>query len=341
MNLAGIWFFLLGVLLAGYAILDGFDLGVGILHPFVGRRERHRRQLVQAIGPLWDGNEVWLVAFGGALLAAFPEAYATLLSAFYELFMLLLFALIFRAVSLEFRNKIAASGWRRAWDGAFFLSSLTVAAASGLVLGNVLRGIPLDARGVFTGRFTDLLGPYPVLVALLTVATLALHGAIYLQLKTTGSLQRRLGPWIWRCWGVFLALYLLTTIWTLNEVPRASLPLAQQPWSVVLIGLSVLAVANVPRSVYRRRFLQAFISSALTIGLLVALCGAALYPELVPASNDPALGLTIERAASSRETLGIMLLVAAIGMPFVIAYTAIVYWTFRGPVGGGGPGYGE
>ena len=197
-----IWFILLGVLLAGYAILDGFDLGVGILH-LLARDDHERRLFVNSIGPLWDGNEVWLVTFGGALFATFPEAYATIFSGFYMAFMLLLFALIFRAVSLEFRSKITSIRWRTFWDYGFFASSLLATLLFGVAVGNALRGVPLDERGLYTGGFWTLLGPYPILVGLLTVAIFAMHGAMYLYLKTEGAVQERLGKWMWHTWGSF------------------------------------------------------------------------------------------------------------------------------------------
>src|SRR5438105_8005855 len=159
-----LWFILLGCLLAGYGILDGFDLGVGILHLWVNE-DMDRRLMMNAIGPIWDGNEVWLITFGGALFAAFPEAYATIFSGFYMGFMLLLFALIFRAVSIEFRSKMQSPGWRRAWDVGFVFSSVLAALLFGIAVGNGMVGIPLDDRGVFTGSFLDLIKPYPILLA--------------------------------------------------------------------------------------------------------------------------------------------------------------------------------
>ncbi|HXV77331.1 MAG TPA: cytochrome d ubiquinol oxidase subunit II, partial [Candidatus Polarisedimenticolaceae bacterium] len=194
MDLHVVWFALLAVLLTGYAILDGFDLGVGILHP-LARGDGERRLFVNAIGPLWDGNEVWLVTFGGALFAIFPEAYATIFSGFYLPFMLLLFALITRAVSLEFRGKLSSDRWRRLWDHGFFASSLTATLLFGVAVGNGMRGVPLNERGLYVGGLSDLVGPYQLLVGLLAVSLFAMHGAIYLFLKTEGAVQQRLGRW--------------------------------------------------------------------------------------------------------------------------------------------------
>lgn len=335
MDLNILWFLLLGALLAGYAVLDGFDLGVGILHLFA-KGDTERRILLNSIGPIWDGNEVWLVSFGGALFAAFPEAYATVFSGFYLAFMLVLLALILRAVSLEFRGKIASPGWRRLWDGAFFAASLLASLLFGASVGTLILGIPLSSRGIFTGRFVDLVLPpalpiYPALVGLMTVAMFALHGATFLQLKTTGELQVKVRRWIWHSFGVFLVLYLLVTIVTLAVVPRALANFQHHPWAWGVVVVSVLAIGNIPRSQFLGRPAMAFASSAATVVSLASLLGIALYPDLVP-GLPPEHSLTLYNAASSTKTLGIMALIAAIGMPFVIAYTAVVYWTFRGEV---------
>jgi cytochrome d ubiquinol oxidase subunit II len=331
MNLHLIWFGLMVALLAGYAVLDGFDLGVGILHP-LAQDERERRLFVNAIGPIWDGNEVWLVTFGGALFAMFPEAYATIASGFYVPFMLILFALIFRAVSLEFRGKLPAPLWRRAWDWGFFGSSLLATLLFGVAVGNGIRGVPLDARGVYVGRFVDLLGPYQLLVGLLAVALFAVHGALYLYLKTEGAVQQRLGTWVWHTWGVFLVLYLLTTIATLLTIPGAAAHFRNAPWTAGVVVLNVLAIAYIPRGLFLRRYGRAFLSSTLTIACLVLLFALAVYPNVLVASNDPAYSWTVYSAASSEKTLRIGLVIAAVGMPFVATYTGVVYYTFRGKV---------
>jgi len=329
-DLNAFWFVLLGVLLAGYAILDGFDLGVGILHP-VGRGDLERRILLNSIGPIWDGNEVWLVTFGGALFAAFPEAYATVFSGFYGAFMLLLFALIFRAVSLEFRSKVHHAAWRRAWDFCFFAGSLVATLLFGVAVGNAMYGVPLDERGIYVGTFLDLLHPYALLCGALAVALFAMHGSIYLYLKTEGELQARIHRFVWRTFGCFLVLYVIATIATLVAVPRAIANFEHWPWAWVVVLLNVLAVANVPRAIFLRRPLYAFVSSSATIAALVFLFGIALFPALVWA-HDPENSLTVYNAASSQKTLTIMSFVAGLGMPFVVAYTAVIYWTFRGKV---------
>jgi cytochrome d ubiquinol oxidase subunit II len=331
MDLHVTWFVLLGILLVGYAILDGFDLGVGILHLCV-KDDRERRILLNSIGPLWDGNEVWLVVFGGALFAAFPEAYATAFSAFYLAFMLLLAALIGRAVSIEFRSKAEHRFWRAYWDFSFFLSSLVATFLFGVAVGNAMVGIPIGPDREYMGTFLDLLRPYPLLVGAFAVATFAMHGSIYLYLKTEGDLQRRVHRWIWTTFGLFLTAYLLTTILTLIRVPAATRNFRDHPWVWVVVLLNVLAIANIPRALYLGRPFYAFLSSCATIAAFTFLLGVALFPNMIDSTLGPENNLTIYNAASSPRTLRLMLVIAGLGMPFVISYTAVVYWVFRGKV---------
>ncbi len=330
MDLHVLWFVLLGVLLMGYAILDGFDLGVGILHLFV-RGETEKRVTLNSIGPLWDGNEVWLVTFGGALFAAFPEAYATILSALYFPIMILLFSLIGRAISIEFRSKRESKAWRAYWDFSFFLSSFVVTLIFGVAAGNAIGGIPLDARGEHVGTVLTALTPYSLTVGLFTCSAAAMHGSIFLYLKTEGDLQRRVHGWMWRTFFVFLAMYVAATAYTLVTVPHATQNLARWPAAWVIPALNVLAVANIPRAIKKGRPGYAFFSSCCVIAALVFLFGMAIFPNLVVSSTS-APSLTIYNAASSETTLGIMAVIAAVGMPFVLTYTAIVYWVFHGKV---------
>lgn len=328
-TLALIWFVLLGILLTGYAILDGFDLGVGILH-LTTRDDRERRILLNAIGPLWDGNEVWLVTFGGAMLAAFPNAYATIFSGFYTAFMLLLFALIFRAVSIEFRSKTDSRIWRRMWDIGFSGGSTLATFLFGVAVGNAMIGIPIRDME-FVGGFLDLLGPYPLLVGVFTLAMFAMHGAIYLYLKTEGALQEHVHSWMWRSFGIFLVLYMLTTIYTLSAVPAALENFQHNTWAWAVVVLNVLAIANIPRSIFYHKPMQAFLSSACAIVAFIFLFSIALYPNMVT-STLPGHSMTIHNSASSAKTLLIMLIIAVLGMPFVLAYTSVIYWVFRGKV---------
>jgi cytochrome d ubiquinol oxidase subunit II len=324
-----LWFVLLGVLLSGYAILDGFDLGVGILH-LIARNDRERRLVINSIGPLWDGNEVWLVTFGGAMFAAFPSAYATIFSGFYVAFMLLLFALVFRAVSIEFRGKLDSESWKRFWDWSFFGASFLAAFLFGCAAGNALVGVPINAEGVFTGSFFDLLRPYPILIGLLTVSFAVMHGAIYLYLKMEGELQQAVHRWMWRGFGFTLICYLLATIFLLANRPQIVQNFHDHPWTWASIVLFVLAFANIPRAIFLNRPFTAFLSSSFTILALVFLFSFSLFPNLLVSSTSPEYSLTIMNAASSEKTLGIMTVIAVIGMPFVLAYTIAIYWTFRG-----------
>lgn len=331
MDLNLLWFVLLGVLLAGYAILDGFDLGVGILHPAF-RNESHRRLAINSIGPLWDGNEVWLVTFGGAMFAAFPNAYATVFSGFYVAFMMLLFALIFRAVSMEFRGKRDSQAWKRFWDYSFFGASLLATFLFGVAAGNALIGIPVDANGIFTGSFFDLIRPYPILIGLLTVSFATMHGAIYLFLKTEHELQQIVHRWMWRGFGLTLVTFMLATIFTLALDSDAVMNFREHPWAWSVVVLMVLAFANIPRAIFLDRPFYAFISSSLTILAMVFLFSFSLFPNMVVSNTSPAFSLTIYNASSSQKTLKIMAIIALIGMPFVLAYTAAIYWAFRGKV---------
>jgi cytochrome d ubiquinol oxidase subunit II len=328
-----IWFILIGVLMAGYAILDGFDLGVGILHLFA-KDDHERRVFMNSIGPLWDGNEVWLVVFGGALFAAFPNAYATAFSGFYLGFMLLLCCLIFRGVSMEFRSKSPNPAWRTFWDIAFCVASTKATFLFGVVVGNCIQGLPLGEDGDFTRALslTDLLNSYSVLTGLFAVYTFAMHGAIYLYLKTEGELQQRIRTWMTATFVLFLIHYILVSICTLAYIDRATAKYAEHPWLWLMPILNVLAIANIPRAIYLGRPFYAFISSACTIAAFTFLFGATLFPNLIVSNIDHRYSLTIANAASTEKTLGIMLIVAILGLPFVLTYTATIYWVFRGKV---------
>ncbi len=327
-----IWFIILNVLLVGYAILDGFDLGVGILHPFVAKTDRERRLVMNSIGPLWDGNEVWLVTFGGALFAMFPNAYASIFSAFYLPFVLLLFALIFRAVSLEFRSKRESPFWRSFWDILFFVGSTLAAFLFGVAVGATMQGLELSELGDYQGTLFEMLSGFSISVGLLTVALLAMHGAIYLYLKTEGELQQRLLGWMRGTYYLYLALFVIVTLWSVLFVPASLQHFGDYPilWLVPLLNL--IAIVNIPRAIAKQKPLYAFISSCCTISALVFLFSAALFPDLLPASNNADFSITIYNAASSTLTQKIGLIIVAIGMPMVLSYTILVYWTFRGKV---------
>jgi cytochrome d ubiquinol oxidase subunit II len=325
------WYLLLGFLLIGYAILDGFDFGVGILHLF-SRGDTERRTLLNAIGPVWDGNEVWLVTAGGALFAAFPHAYATVFSGFYLAMMLLLFALIFRAVAIEFRSKEPYAWWRQTWDIAFSLGSFFAAFVLGAAVGNLILGVPIGEDMEYQGGgLFALLSPYAVLVGLFSVATFAMHGAIYLYLKTEGELQAKTKRWIGRSYAVFVVMYAITTTTTLVMRPNMIPHFTGFGWAWIVAILNVLAVLNIPRALFLDLPFRAFISSCCSIAALIFLFGIGMFPNLVTSSLDPDFSLTLTNAAS-QKTLGIMLTIAILGVPFVIAYTVSIYWVFRGKV---------
>jgi cytochrome bd ubiquinol oxidase subunit II len=331
MDLNTIWFVLVAVLLAGYAILDGFDLGVGILHLFIAG-DTERRLAMNAIGPVWDGNEVWLVTGGGALFAAFPEVYASAFSGFYTALMLLLVTLIFRAVAIEFRSKRSSARWRQGWDIAFSAGSFGAALLMGVAFGNIAAGLPMDAEHNITGGLAGLLNPYALLVGLTTVVLFAMHGAIYLVLKTEGELQARIRGWVRPLIVWFVIAYALTTMATLLWHPHLAERMRAQPvWFLVPVA-TMLAVANVPREIFHGREFRAFLSSSAAIGLLVTLIGVGLYPNILLSATQPEHSLTIVNSASSPKTLQIMLIIAVIGVPLVLVYTAGIYWIFRGKV---------
>ena len=331
MDLNTIWFILVGVLFTGYAMLDGFDLGVGTLHLFL-KNDEDRRISLNAIGPVWDGNEVWLVTGGGALFAAFPMVYATVFSGFYLAFMALLAALIFRAVAIEFRSKEPWRWWRTMWDWGFFFGSISASLLIGVAMGNILQGIPLDARGEYTGGFWHLLNPYALLLGLTTIALFAMHGSIYLVMKTEGSLRERVRRWVNRAIGIFLFFYIILNVATLVYAPHLLEILKARPWLLGVFALNVLAVMNIPRENHKGNEFRTFLSSCLAMGLLMALFGLTVYPHMVLSMPNPEFSLTIYNAASTDKTLFIMLLIAILGVPVVLAYTASIYYIFRGKV---------
>lgn len=331
-DLPTIWFALVGVLFTGYVILDGFDLGVGALHLFAAKSDQDRRVFLNAIGPVWDGNEVWLVTGGGALFAAFPAVYATAFSGFYLAFMALLCALIFRAVAIEFRSKHESRRWRRFWDFSFAAGSLVSALLIGIAMGNIAWGVPVDAQGEYAGTFLGLLRPYPLLMGVTTVALFAMHGAIYLVLKTEGELHDRLRQWVNPLIIAFILCYALLTLATLLYVPHVTAAFRHEPWFFALVIPSVLAIANIPREANHGSDFLAFLSSCAAMVGLMAIFGIGMYPNLLYSNPSPEHSLTVLNAASSPKTLHIMFIIAVIGVPVVLAYSASIYYIFRGKV---------
>jgi cytochrome bd ubiquinol oxidase subunit II len=330
-DLNTIWFILVGVLFTGYAMLDGFDLGIGALHLFT-KKDEERRVLLNSIGPVWDGNEVWLVTGGGALFAAFPNVYATVFSGFYLAFYLLLAALIFRAVAIEFRSKQPMKWWRQMWDISFSAGSILSSLLIGVALGNLACGIPIDANGEFAGTFFGLLKPYPLLVGVTTVALFMMHGAIYGVMKTEGALHDKLRGWAMNSIIFFVICAATTTMATLLYVPHITARVHDNPWLFNLVLANMLSIANIPREFHHKRDGFAFLSSCAAMISLMALFAIDQYPNMVFSWPHPEDSLTIYNSASSPKTLGIMLIIAIIGVPIVIAYTVCIYWIFRGKV---------
>jgi len=330
-DLNTIWFLLIGALLSGYAILDGFDLGVGMLHLFV-KGDKERRIMINSIGPVWDGNEVWLVTGGGALFAAFPHVYATVFSGFYNAFILLLFMLIFRAVAIEFRSKRPMHWWRQMWDVAFSIASFLIAFLMGVALGNIITGIPVGPDKEFAGTFLSLLNPYSILVGITTVALFMMHGAIYSVMKTDGELQTKLRSWVNNSIIFFAICYVTSTMATLIYYPHMVENFRSAPVIFIIALLNMLAIANIPREIFKGREFRAFLSSAFSIAALLLIFAIGIFPNIVYSNPNPEYSLTIYNAASSEKTLTIMLIIALIGIPFVLAYTISIYWIFRGKV---------
>ncbi len=332
MILNEIWFILFIVIVGGYLILDGFDMGVGILHLIVARTDVERRTLLNSIGPVWDGNEVWLILGGGVLFAIFPFAYASLFSGFYVAFMLVLVVLIFRAVTLEFRSQRPSPTWRSAWDVSFSLSSLLLALLLGVAFGAVVSGVPLGPDQEIRTNLLELLTPFALLVGLATVAMFAMHGAIYLIMKTEGDLQARCKRYLIYLMGGFVVINtLLVVVATALSLPFTDRYLAQI-WPVIFPAAALAAMGAVWWFVQRALYFYAFMSSSLMILLLLVAGGVGMHPNLLISSIDEAYNLTIFNAASEENTLTVALIIALIGMPFVLLYTAGVYYIFRGKV---------
>lgn len=326
MDLNTLWFVLVGVLFTGFFVLEGFDYGVGILLPFLGKTDAERRRIINTIGPVWDGNEVWILTAGGAIFAAFPHWYATLFSGFYLALFLMLAALIVRGVAFEFRSKDRHPAWRATWDWAIFFGSAIPALLWGVALANLLKGTPIDATKTFTGGFFDLLSPYTLLAGLATLTLFVTHGAIFLDLKSAEPIRARAVAATRRVGPVATVLLLLfaggTYLWT-DVYARLGL----NPGLVPLLALGALLSAGA--LIHRGRMGWAFAMTTLTIVFTVATLFVALFPRVMVSSLDPAWSLTIYNASSTPYTLKVMSIVAGIFVPIVLAYQAWTYWVFR------------
>jgi cytochrome d ubiquinol oxidase subunit II len=321
MTLADFWFIVIAVLWTGYFVLDGFDFGVGILLPVLGRDNADRRLMINAIGPVWDGNEVWLLTAGGAMFAAFPLWYASLFSGFYLALLLILVALIVRGVCFEFRGKVDSPRWRAAWDWAIFGGSVLPALLWGVAFANIVRGVPLNAAHVYTGNLLTLLNWYGLLGGLVTLALFTLHGAVFLALKTDGPIRSRARS-------------------TATRVAVATVPLAAaflvvtqvghgKTWTDVTAGLAAVALLGGVAAAWRGREGWAFGGTAATLLFAVATLFGDLYPHVLPSSTAAAYGLTVASASSSHYTLTVMTWVALIFTPVVLVYQGWTYWVFR------------
>mgnify|MGYP001309304411 CR=1 FL=1 len=325
------WFLVFGAVISGYAILDGFDLGAGALHLFL-KKEQSRRIALNAIGPVWDGNEVWLVIGGGALFAGFPVAYAAIFSAFYLPFMIFMIGIIFRAVAIEFRSKEPMLWWRKTWDIIYTVACIVITLSLGLMLGNVANGIPLNADKEFAGDWLSFFNPFSIMVAITTLALFMMHGAIYLTMKTENRLYTKLHLLANNFTVFFVLSFVITTLYTLLYIPHLSDYFKDHPGFFIIPVIMILAIANIPRQVKKGNYRYAFLSSAITIAMLLVMVALEVYPYLLYDSNGGTNSITINNAASSAKTMKILLIIALIGTPLVGIYTGFVFWTFKGKV---------
>ncbi len=325
------WFLVFGAVISGYAILDGFDLGAGALHLLL-KKETSRRIALNAIGPVWDGNEVWLVIGGGALFAGFPVAYAAIFSAFYVPFMIFLIGLIWRAVAIEFRSKEPGANWRFTWDVVYSFACIVIALSLGLMLGNVALGIPLNEQHEFIGNWLSFFNPFSIMIAITTLALFMMHGAIFLAMKTENRLYVKLNI-LAKNFTIFFVVSLgVSTLYTLLYIPHLSDRIRSNPSYFLLPLIMFLAIANIPRQLKKARFQYAFLCSAITIAALLATVALEVFPYLLYATNDFHNSINVNNGASSSQTMKTLLIIAAIGTPLVAMYTAFVFWTFKGKV---------
>ncbi|MEU4191710.1 cytochrome d ubiquinol oxidase subunit II [Kribbella sp. NPDC026611] len=321
MHLTDLWFLLIAVLWTGYLVLEGFDFGVGMLLPVVAKDAVDRQVTLRTIGPVWDGNEVWLLVAGGATFAAFPFWYATLFSGFYLALLIILVALIVRGLALEYRNKLQDAAWHRRWDLTIVIGSAVPALLWGVALSDIVRGVPLNANHDFTGTFFTLLHPYALLGGLTTLTLFALHGAIFLALKTHGPVRDRARSLVLPLSAVTVPLAAAFLLWT------QSYDGSWITWTLALLAAAAL-LGGVGASRAGRDGL-AFLGTAATIGLAAATLFVTLYPDVLPSTTDPAFSLTTTNAASTPYTLKIMTWVAVICTPIVLLYQSYTYWVFR------------
>jgi len=321
MELTTVWFILIAVLWIGYFTLEGFDFGVGMLLPILAHDDRERRVLINTIGPVWDGNEVWLLVAGGATFAAFPNWYATLFSGFYLPLLLILLALIVRGVAFEYRAKRHREEWRGAWDIAIVVGSFVPAFLWGVAFANILRGVPIDADMEYTGGFFNLLNPYALLGGATTLLLFLTHGAMYVALKTDGPIRVRARSLALRVGLAAAVVAVVFLLWTQVDTGNVG--------SAVFFVLAAASLVAGLLAVLQAREGWAFIGTFACIGLAVAGLFIALFPDVMPSSTDTAFSLTTTNASSTHYTLAVMTVVAVFITPFVLAYQAWTYWVFR------------
>ena len=325
-DLNSVWFLLIAVLFIGFFILEGFDYGVGMLLLFLGKTDDERRQIINTIGPVWDGNEVWMITAGGAMFAAFPNWYATLFSGFYLALVLMLLALIGRAVAFEFRSKDENPAWRERWDWVIAIGSFLPALLWGVAITNIVRGVPIDENMTYVGTFFDLLNPLSLLGGVAAVAVFALHGGIFLSLKTNGAVRERAEAAIRRVGPVATVLVLLLVIGAYLDTDIFTRLGVNPGLSAILAAIALLGTGWLVRE---GRYGWAFVTTSLTIALTVITYFQGLFPRVMVSSLNPDWSLTIYNASASEYTLGIMTIVALIFVPIVLIYQGWTYWVFR------------
>ncbi|MBM9462799.1 cytochrome d ubiquinol oxidase subunit II [Aeromicrobium sp. YIM 150415] len=321
MELTTLWFIFIAFLFVGYFVLEGFDFGVGMLVGIFAKNDKERRVLINTIGPVWDGNEVWLIVAGGAMFAAFPEWYATLFSGFYLPLFLILIALIVRGVAFEYRGTRDEQQWKDRWDWMIIIGSFVPALLWGVAFANIVRGVPIDASGEYVGGFFNLLNPYALLGGLVTLSVFLVHGALFVALKTAGDIRERAHVFAQRCGLVAGVLAVAFIVWTGLSHGDAVV------WVIGVLGAAAFVAAMLAS--YAQRDGWAFTGTFLAIGLVVTMLFVALFPEVMPSTVDPAYGLTVEGASSTPYTLKIMTWSAVVFLPIVIGYQIWSYWVFR------------
>ena len=326
-----LWAIVLLIAVMKYTVLDGFDLGVGALH-LCTPKDIERRMMLSAIGPVWDGNEVWLVVVIGGLWAGFPSAYAAIFSTFYIPMMFLIFGLIFRAVSIEFRSKLESMVWRTFWDWTFSIASIILILALGLIIGNLITGIPVDEKGVFKIDFFEQIHSFSLLVSITTLALFCLHGCCYLELKTQGALQAKVYQWGRVCFLFFFVSYLATSLASIVWAPDMVQRIIQRPelWIIAIVNLLIIIALG--RSQLKKKAGRSFLLSSLNIMFLLLVYAFGNFPILLKANNDLDASLTIYNSSSSTYTLVILLIIACVAVPLVIGYTTHIYRVFKAKV---------